>query len=137
MEDRKKLIENYQKLDKEFGRAAFKNVCVRDGEVYIRFFIPKKDGEQDDTPMLIAFDQTGKEFRRYEGVKELSRGWAVTENHVIHSGSKGDFRVYDRKTARLLGDAKIGMRPFVLWTKTGNDVIACDDRAKKLYRIDF
>ena len=133
----KKLIEDYQKMDPEFGRVSFKNVCVKDGEIYIRYFLPKKDGEKEDTPMLIALDKNGKELRRYEGVKELPRGWAVTENYVIHSGSKGDFRVYDRKTAKLLGEAKIEMRPFVLWTKTGNDVIVYDDRAKKLYRIDF
>jgi hypothetical protein len=130
----KKLIEDYQKMDPEFGRVSFKNVCVKDGEIYIRYFLPKKDGEKEDTPMLIALDKNGKELRRYEGVKELPRGWAVTENYVIHSGSKGDFRVYDRKTAKLLGEAKIEMRPFVLWTKTGNDVIVFDDRAKKLYR---
>ena len=133
----KKLIEDYQKLDKEFGRVSFKNVCVSKGEIYIRYFVPKKDGEKNDTPMLIAFDKDGKELRRYEGIKDLPRGWAVTENYVIHSGSKGDFRVYDRKTAKLLGETKIEMRPFVLWTKTGNDVIVYDDRAKKLYRIDF
>ena len=133
----KKLIEDYQKMDPEFGRVSFKNVCVKDGEIYIRYFLPKKDGEKEDTPMLIALDKNGKELRRYEGVKELPRGWAVTENYVIHSGSKGDFRVYDRKTAKLLGEAKSEMRPFVLWTKTGNDVIVYDDRAKKLYRIDF
>lgn len=133
----KKLIEDYQKMDPEFGRVAFKNVCVKDGEIYIRYFLPKKDGEKEDTPMLIAIDKNGKELRRYEGVKELPRGWAVTENYVVHTGSKGVFRVYDRKTAKLLGEAKIEMRPFVLWTKTGNDVIVFDDRAKKLYRIDF
>ena len=87
--------------------------------------------------MLIAFDKNGKELRRYEGVKELPRGWAVTENYVIATGSKGVFRVYDRKSGKELGEAKIEMRPFALCTVKGNDVIVYDDRAKKLYRIDF
>ena len=133
----KKLIEDYQKLDPEFGRVSFKSVCVKDGEIYIRYFLPKKDGEKDDTPMLIAFDKSGKELRRYEGVKELPRGWAVTENYVIATGSKGVFRVYDRKSGKELGEAKIEMRPFALCTVKGNDVIVYDDRANKLYRIDF
>ena len=134
----KKLIEDCQKIDPEFGRVAFKNVCVSKGEIYIRYFLPKKDGEKNDTPMLIAFDKSGKELRRYEGVKELPRGWAVTENYVIATGSQGVFRVYERKTAKLLGEAKVDkLRPFALWTSKGNDVILYDDRAKKLYRVDF
>ena len=133
----KKLIEDYQKLEKGFDRVSFKPVCVSKGEIYMRYFLPKKDGEKSDTPMLAAFGKDGKMLRTYEGVKELPRGWAVTENYVIATGSQGIFRVYDRKTAKLLGETKIEMRPFVLWTKTGNDVIVYDDRAKKLYRIDF
>ena len=133
----KKLIEDYQKIDKGFDRVSFKPVCVSKGEIYMRYFLPKKDGEKNDTPMLAAFGKDGKMLRTYEGVKELPRGWAVTENYVIHTGSKGEFRVYDRQTAKLIGEAKIEMRPFELCTKTGNDVIVYDDRAKKLYRIDF
>ncbi|MBP5199425.1 MAG: hypothetical protein J6Z82_02075 [Schwartzia sp.] len=134
----KKLIEDYQKLGKDFEHAAFKPVCVNKGEIYIRYFIPKKDGEKGDTPMLAAFSKDGKLLRTYEGVKELPRGWAVTENYVIHTGSKGAFRVYEKQSGKLLGEATVdNLRPFVLWTAKGNDVILYDDRAKKLYRVDF
>ena len=137
MKDVKTLIEDYSKTSPDFKMVIFKPVCVSKGEIFIRYYAPKKEGEKDHTPMLIAFDKEGKELRRYEGIKELARGWAVTENYVIHTGSKGDFRVYERQSGKLLGDAKIEMRPFALWTATGNDVIVYDDRAKKLYRIDF
>ena len=85
----------------------------------------------------LTFDKQGKELRRYEGVQKLPRGWAVTTNYVIHTGSMGDFRVFDRATGKKLGDANVGLRPFALYTITGNDVLLYDDRADKLYRVDF
>ena len=133
----KKLFEDSRKLGTGFDRVSFNPVSVVKGEIYMRYFLPKKEGEKTDTPMLAAFGKDGKMLRTYEGVKELPRGWAVTENYVIHTGSKGDFRVYERQSGKLLGDAKIKMRPFALWTAKGNDVIVYDDRADKLYRIDF
>ena len=39
---------------------------------------------------LFTFDKQGKELRRYEGVQKTPRGWAVTTNYVIHTGSLGD-----------------------------------------------
>ncbi len=133
----KKIIEDDRKLDELFKRVTFKTVCAGKGESYLRCFIPKKDGEKDNTPMLVAFGKDGKELRRYEGVKELPRDWAVTENYVIHAGSKGQFRIFDRKSGKVLSDVKLEMRPFAMWTSKGNDVIVYDDRAKKIYRIDF
>ena len=62
----------------------------------------------------LIFDKQGKELRRYEGVQKLPRGWAVTTNYVIHTGSLGDIRVFDRATGKKLGDAKAGVRPFEL-----------------------
>ena len=136
MKDVKTIIQDYRKTFPEFNMAILKPVCVDKGEMYLRTFL-KKEGEKNTTPYLVVFDKEGKELRRYEGVKELPRGWAVTENYVIHTGSKGDIRVFDKKSGKVLGDAKIEMRPFELWTATGNDVIVYDDRADKLYRIDF
>ena len=133
----KVLVEDTRKLDQGFDRVIFNPVSVVKGELYMRYVLPKKEGEKDDTPMLAAFGKDGKMLRTYEGVKELPRGWAVTDNYVIATGSQGIFRVYERQSGKLLGEAKIQMRPFALWTKTGNDVIVYDDRAKKLYRIDF
>ncbi len=86
---------------------------------------------------LFTFDKQGKELRRYEGVQKTPRGWAVTTNYVIHTGSLGDIRVFDRATGKKLGDAKARLRPFELYTITGNDVLLYDDRADKLYRVDF
>lgn len=117
-----------------YDSAGLKPICIDQGEIYIRR-VTKAEGKYSH--VLVAFDKNGKELRQYEGLTELPRGWAVTENYVIHTGSKGDFRVFDRKTGEVIGDAKIEMRPFALWTKTGNDVIVYDDRADKLYRIDF
>ncbi|MBR1553262.1 MAG: hypothetical protein IJ631_04535 [Schwartzia sp.] len=136
MKDVKTLIEDYSKASPDYERVIFKPVCVDKGEIYLRCYI-KKEGEKNNTPYLIAFDKDGKELRRYEGVKDLPRGWAVTENYVVHTGSKGDIRVFDKKSGNVIGDAKIEMRPFELWTATGNDVIVYDDRADKFYRIDF
>ena len=100
----------------------------------MRYFVEKEGG---NIPYLIAFNKDGKELCRYEGIADLPRGWAVTENYVVHTGSKGAIRVFDRKTGKVLGDATIDMRPFALWTKTGNDVIVYDDRSHKIYRIDL
>lgn len=113
---------------------SLKTVCVSKGDIFMRYFVEKEGG---NIPYLIAFNKDGKELCRYEGIAELPRGWAVTENYVVHTGSKGAIRVFDRKTGKVLGDATIDMRPFALWTKTGNDVIVYDDRSHKIYRIDL
>lgn len=61
----------------------------------------------------------------------------VTANYVIQAGSLGTFRVFDRETGTLVADLKLNMRPFTMALAKGNDVFVYDDRAKKLYRIDF
>lgn len=133
----RKVIEDTSKLDKAFEDVSFNPVSVVKGEIYMRYVLPKKGDETNDTPMLAAFSKDGELLRTYEGLKELPRGWAVTENYVIATASKGEIRVYERQSGKLLGDAKIEMRPFALWTLKGNDVIVYDDRERKLYRIDF
>lgn len=129
------IIADYKKIP-AFDRAILKPVYADSNEIYLRTFL-RKEGVKDAVPTLVAFDKQGKELRRYEGVQKLPRGWAVTANYVIHTGSMGDFRVFDRATGKKLGDANVGLRPFVLYTITGNDVLLYDDRADKLYRVDF
>ncbi|MBR2182920.1 MAG: hypothetical protein IJ858_05810 [Acidaminococcaceae bacterium] len=129
------IIADYKKIP-AFDRAILKPVYADSNEIYLRTFL-RKEGVKDAVPTLVVFDKQGKELRRYEGVQKLPRGWAVTANYVIHTGSMGDFRVFDRATGKKLGDAKVGLRPFALYTITGNDVLLYDDRADKLYRIDF
>ena len=46
-------------------------------------------------------------------------------------------RAYGKGSIMRLGDAKARLRPFELYTITGNDVLLYDDRADKLYRVDF
>ena len=112
-------------------------IAYADGkEFYVRGAI-KQDGSTKEKPILIAYDAQGKELRRFEGVEELPRDWTVTTNYIIHAGSKGVLRIFDRATGNKLDEVTIKVRPFELFTVTGNDVIMYDDRAKKLYRIDF
>ncbi|MCR5660595.1 MAG: hypothetical protein K6G50_00505 [bacterium] len=106
-----------------------------DGDViYLVSEIEKENGR---TPILLAIDKEGKEIRRFEGLEESPRDWAVTNNYVIHSAKTGNFRIYDKASGKLLGDAHADMRPFTMQTINGNDVLVFDDRAHKLYRIDF
>lgn len=134
LKDAKVVLKDMQSLP-GYENAGLGPVCVFKDEIYIRRVTRKDD---KDSHVLVAFNKNdGKELRQYDGLSDLPRGWAVTENYVIHSGSKGDFRVFDRQTGKIIGDAKINIRPFALWTSKGNDVIVYDDRAKKLYRIDF
>ncbi|MBR2216183.1 MAG: hypothetical protein IJ849_10580 [Selenomonadaceae bacterium] len=117
-----------------FEKAGLSPICVDNGEWYLRYVIRENDKDQH---YLLALDKDGKELRRYEGLTELPRGWAVTANYVIHACSKGELRIFDKATGQIIADTKINLRPFALWTITGNDVILYDDRADKLYRIDF
>ncbi len=107
-----------------------------DGDVFfLRSEIKKEKGRM---PILIAMSKEGKEICRFEGLDELPRDCAITTNYVIHCGSKGNFRVYDKASGKLLGDAHVDdIRPFVLYTIKGNDVLVLDDRSNKFYRIDF
>lgn len=85
----------------------------------------------------MAFDHNGNLLCTYDGLTELPRGWAVTTNYVVHSGSKGDLRIFDRQTGKELESIKLNIRPFLLCTVKGNDVLVYDDRADKIYRLDL
>ena len=111
---------------------------VRGDTIYMESRIKKEvDGKKQEVSTLIAVDRQGKELARFEGYGEMPRDWAVTQNYVIATASKGNFRVFDRAGAKMLGEAQIDMRPYALCTVKGNDVAVYDDRAHKLYRIDF
>ena len=101
------------------------------------YLVSEVKNDNGYTPILLAIDKEGKELRRFEGLEESPRGWAITNNYVIHSASDGTFRVYDKTSGKLLGDAHADLRPFTMTTIKGNDVLVFDDRAHKLYRIDF
>ncbi len=106
--------------------------------IYLSDRIKKEvDGKKQEVATLIAVDKQGRELARYEGYGEMPRDWALTDNYVIATASKGKFRVFDRASAKVLGEAEIAMRPFCLCTIKGNDVAVYDDRAHKFYRIDF
>ncbi|MBQ7515084.1 MAG: hypothetical protein IJS96_02275 [Schwartzia sp.] len=104
--------------------------------IYARCVL-NKAGETKGTPVLVAFGTDGKEIRRYEGPAGGKRDFCVTESYVVYAGADGNIRVFDKKSGKTLGDAKVNFGPFALRAKTGNDVLAYDDRGKKLYRIDF
>lgn len=106
--------------------------------IYLSSRIKKEiDGKKKDVATLIAVDKQGKELLRFEGYGDMPRDWAITDNYVIASASKGQFRVFDRASGKVLGEAEIAMRPFALCTLKGNDVLVFDDRARKIFRIDF
>ena len=128
------------------------DIVYADGkEIYVRGNI-RKQGAKVSTPTLLVFDMTGKEIRRYEGIEDTPRGWAVTANYVVHASAKGMIRVFDRATGSQIGEATLELRPatgsqngkepaklrpFQFFTVTGNDVIMFDDKDNKFYRIDF
>lgn len=107
-----------------------------DGDVIFLQSQIKRDGHR--VPIMLAMNKDGQEICRFEGLDDLPRGWTVTNNYVIHCGSKGNFRIYDKASGKLLGDAHVeNINPFVLHTLQGNDVLVYDDRGHKFYRIDF
>ncbi len=134
--DARDVIKNY-KLTPELTKVTLRLVCAEAEEIFLRCVIRKLKENTPGIPILIAFNRKGKEIRRYEGVPELPRGWAVTKDYVIHCGSKGLFRILDRKTTQVLGETRFNMRPFALCAMEGNQVLVYDDRSEKLYRIDF
>ena len=97
----------------------------------------KKSGAHEGEPTLIYLERGGKEIRRFEGSEDQPRGWVVTANYVIQARATGNFRVFDRETGAMVTELKLNMRPFDVALVKGNDVLVYDDRAKKLYRVDF
>lgn len=87
--------------------------------------------------MVIAFDNDGKELRRFEGDPDKHRDWAVTASYVVQAGYNGDSCVFKRDTGEKVADLKLKLRPFSLSFVKGDDVLVYDDWAEKLYRIDF
>ena len=132
----KDIIKDYREIP-DFKKVSMKPVYADENGFYLSTYIKRDEKDSKGVPTLVAFDWQGKELRRCEGVEELPRGWAVTANYVIHTGSKDAFRVFDRESGKILGDAEVNMRPFALYTLKGNDVIVFDDRADKIYRVDF
>lgn len=127
-------VVDFEQFEKENGLSV-SLFSIEGGVIFLRSEI-KKDGKR--IPLLLAMNQDGNPICRFEGLDELPRDWAVTNNYVIHSGSKGNFRIYDKASGKLLGDAHVdNIHPFVLQTMQGNDVMVYDDRDHKLYRIDF
>lgn len=91
-----------------------------------------------NTPGMMVLDFKGVEKFRIEGVKDLPRTWAVTTNYIMHAGSDGDVKIFNKVDGKLLGTTKVnGLRFFKATTATGNDVYMSDDRNRKLYRIDL
>ncbi|MBQ7516423.1 MAG: hypothetical protein IJS96_09095 [Schwartzia sp.] len=130
------VIKNY-KLRPELKAVTLRLVSAEANEVFLRCAIKKSRENPQSIPTLIAFNREGKEIRRYEGVEELPRGWAVTKDYIVHCGSKGMFRLINRANGQVLGDLRFNMRPFALCAMEGNQVLVYDDRSEKLYRIDF
>ena len=65
------------------------------------------------------------------------KGFCVTDKYVIFADQEGNFRVFEKKSGKKLGEGKITFGVFALCTVKGNSVIAYDESSKKLYRIDF
>ena len=99
----------------------------------------RKPGKSDAdmVPLLFYADKRGKEIRRFVGIEEMPRGWVVTEHYVIHAALAGAFRVFDRQTGAQLADVKLRLSAYDVAHVQGDVVLAFDERAGKLYRIDF
>ena len=115
---------------------SFYPVASDKDEIFIRTVL-QKPGENKKLPVLVAFDKKGKELRRYEGAEGSRKGFCVTDKYVIFIDPNGNFRVFEKKTAKKLGEGKLTFGAFALCTVKGNTVIAYDESSKKLYRIDF
>lgn len=132
----KRILDNYRRAPYNL-ESVVHPIFGDDNGVYFDAKEKKSAGGADVVPLLIYCDKTGKEIRRFTGIEELPRGWVVTANYVIHAASKGAFRIFDRATGAMVTELKLNMRPFDVALVKGNDVLVYDDRAKKLYRVDF
>lgn len=133
----KPILDNYRKEPYNL-KSIIHPIYGDEKGVYFEAKEKKADGSSSDlVPLLFYCDKAGKEIRRFTGIEKLPRGWVVTANYVIHAASKGAFRVFDRETGALITELNLHMRPFDVALVKGNDVLVYDDRANKLYRIDF
>ncbi|MBR1760665.1 MAG: hypothetical protein IJ741_05735 [Schwartzia sp.] len=87
--------------------------------------------------MLVAVGKDGKELCRYKGMAGGKRDFCVTDRDVVCADPDGNICVFEKKSAKRLGDVKLNLRPFALWTLERDKVFVYDDGDKKLYRIDF
>ena len=130
------IVQDLTKVSPDFKSAQFYPVASDKDEIFIRTIL-QKPGQNKKIPLLVAFDKKGKDLRRYEGMEGSRKGFCVTDRYVIFADPNGNFRVFEKKTGRKLGEGKITFGAFALVTVKGNSIIAYDENAKKLYRIDF
>ena len=136
IKDVKEIIQNLTTVSPDFKNAQFFPVASDKDEIFVRTII-QKPGQNKKVPVLVAFDKKGKELRRYEGMEGSRKGFCVTDKYVIFADPDGNFRVFEKKGGKKLGEGKITFGVFALTTIKGNSIIAYDESAKKLYRIDF
>ena len=136
IKDVKEIVPNLTTISPDFKNAQFFPVASDKDEIFIRTVL-QKPGQNKKIPVLVAFDKKGKELRRYEGMEGSRKGFCVTDKYVIFVDPEGNFRVFEKKSGKKLGEGKITFGAFALCTVKGNSVIAYDESSKKLYRIDF
>ena len=136
IKDVQEIIPDLTATSPDFKNAQFYPVASDKDEIFVRSIL-QKPGQNKKVPVLVAFDKKGKELRRYEGMEGSRKGFCVTDKYVIFIDPDGNFRVFEKKSGKKLGEGKITFGVFALATVKGNSIIAYDESAKKLYRIDF
>ena len=130
------IVQDLTKASPDFKNAQFYPVASDRDEIFVRTIL-QKPGQNKKVPVLVAFDKKGKELRRYEGMEGSRKGFGVTDRYVIFADPNGNFRVFEKKSGKKLGEGKITFGVFALATVKGNSIIAYDESGKKLYRIEF
>ena len=136
IKDVQEIIPDLTATSPDFKNAQFFPVASDKDEIFVRSVL-QKPGQNKKVPVLVAFDKKGKELRRYEGMEGSRKGFCVTDKYVIFIDPDGNFRVFEKKSGKKLGEGKLTFGVFALATVKGNSIIAYDESAKKLYRIDF
>lgn len=136
LKDTKEIVKDLSAISPDFNRAQIAPVCSDETGIYLRYNV-NKPGDNRKFAILVALDKNGKEIQRYEGVPGGRREFCVTEKYVVYADAEHNVRVFDKKSGKLLGDAKVSFQPFALWTIKGNEVLAYDEVSKQLYRIEF
>ncbi|MBQ8699528.1 MAG: hypothetical protein IJ521_11125 [Schwartzia sp.] len=88
-------------------------------------------GKNTKTPMLVAVGKDGKELRRYDGMAGGKRDFCVTDRYVVCADPDGNICVFEKKSAKRLGNVKLNLRPFALWTLERDKVLVYDDGGQK------
>lgn len=109
----------------------------------------KKEGQGNPIITFYEMDKQGNILGTYDDGDNTAFSCAtLTTNYFIRvdNRKKGQvFRIFDRANGQLIAEVPVHddsadapkLIAKCLWTVTGNDVIAYDERQKKLYRIDF